>query len=179
MQVSPWPERDGELGALWAEGHSTLEIGRRMNITKNSVVGRAHRLGLTARPSPIMRGDPLTPPRPPKPRRAKGATLPALASVSPAHVTGVAVSEAPMPAPRRTAEPPPPRRIPARARGTGGAKLCCWPLGDPKDREHFRFCNADADDGMPYCPGHRAIAYLRVRDTSEDAPAGWVPGVPR
>ena len=51
---SPWtPERDGELLGLWDEGHSTSEIGRRMGITKNAVIGRAHRLMLPARPSPI------------------------------------------------------------------------------------------------------------------------------
>ena len=28
------------LRALWAEGHSTAEIGRRMNVSKNAVVGK-------------------------------------------------------------------------------------------------------------------------------------------
>ena len=44
-----------QLRALWAEGHSTAEIGRRMGISKNAVVGKAHRLNLPARPSPIRR----------------------------------------------------------------------------------------------------------------------------
>ncbi|MBR0657317.1 GcrA family cell cycle regulator, partial [Plastoroseomonas arctica] len=43
------------LQALWAEGHSTAEIGRRMGVSKNAVVGKAHRLNLSARPSPIRR----------------------------------------------------------------------------------------------------------------------------
>uniref|UniRef100_UPI001F17305C GcrA family cell cycle regulator n=1 Tax=Roseomonas sp. 18066 TaxID=2681412 RepID=UPI001F17305C len=43
------------LRALWAEGHSTAEIGRRMGISKNAVVGKAHRLNLPPRPSPIRR----------------------------------------------------------------------------------------------------------------------------
>ena len=46
------------LKALWAEGHSTAEIGRRMGVSKNAVVGKAHRLSLEARPSPIRRGVP-------------------------------------------------------------------------------------------------------------------------
>ncbi len=46
------------LQALWAEGHSTAEIGRRMGVTKNAVVGKAHRLSLEARPSPIRRSEP-------------------------------------------------------------------------------------------------------------------------
>ncbi len=27
---------------LWDEGHSTAEIGRRMGVTKNAIVGKAH-----------------------------------------------------------------------------------------------------------------------------------------
>jgi GcrA cell cycle regulator len=41
------------LAALWAEGHSTAEIGRRLGVSKNAVVGKAHRLSLTPRPSPV------------------------------------------------------------------------------------------------------------------------------
>ena len=36
------------LRALWDEGHSTAEIGRRLGISKNAVVGKAHRLDLPA-----------------------------------------------------------------------------------------------------------------------------------
>ncbi|WP_239451492.1 GcrA family cell cycle regulator, partial [Elioraea rosea] len=55
------------LRQLWAEGLSTAEIGRRMGISKNAVVGKAHRLNLAARPSPIRRvpGQPV-PPRAPR-----------------------------------------------------------------------------------------------------------------
>ena len=41
------------LQTLWQEGLSTAEIGRQLSITKNAVVGKAHRLGLPPRPSPI------------------------------------------------------------------------------------------------------------------------------
>lgn len=43
------------LRDLWAEGHSTAEIGRRLGVSKNAIVGKAHRLELDARPSPIRR----------------------------------------------------------------------------------------------------------------------------
>ncbi len=43
------------LRALWDQGLSTAEIGRRLGVTKNAVVGKAHRLVLSARPSPIRR----------------------------------------------------------------------------------------------------------------------------
>ena len=45
-----------ELRQLWSEGHSTAEIGRRIGISKNAVVGKAHRLDLPTRPSPIRTG---------------------------------------------------------------------------------------------------------------------------
>jgi GcrA cell cycle regulator len=46
-----------ELRKLWAEGLSTRRIGERMGISKNAVVGKAHRLGLPERESPVLRGD--------------------------------------------------------------------------------------------------------------------------
>ena len=46
-------ETIAHLRTLWTEGHSTAAIGRRMNTSKNSVVGKAHRLNLPPRPSPI------------------------------------------------------------------------------------------------------------------------------
>ena len=50
-------ERIAELKRLWAAGTPTAEIGRRLGVSKNAVVGKAHRLGLAARPSPIKRND--------------------------------------------------------------------------------------------------------------------------
>lgn len=47
------------LQDLWKEGLSTAEIGRQLSITKNAVVGKAHRLGLPPRPSPIRATPPL------------------------------------------------------------------------------------------------------------------------
>jgi hypothetical protein len=38
---------------------------------------------------------------------------------------------------------------------------CCWPLGDPRDRD-FHFCAAPAVE-PPYCTHHRALAYLAPR----------------
>jgi GcrA cell cycle regulator len=52
-----WTEETiSRLRSLWQEGLSTAEIGRRMSITKNAVVGKAHRLTLPPRPSPIRKG---------------------------------------------------------------------------------------------------------------------------
>jgi GcrA cell cycle regulator len=54
------PDLISQLGALWRQGLSTAEIGRRLGVTKNAVVGKAHRLALDPRPSPLK--------RPPAPR---------------------------------------------------------------------------------------------------------------
>ena len=57
-------ERVSELHKLWATGASTAEIGRRLGVSKNAVVGKAHRSGLAPRPSPIRRRPAAPPPRP-------------------------------------------------------------------------------------------------------------------
>ncbi len=43
------------LRTFWAEGHATAEIGRRLGVSKNIIIGKAHRLDFTARPSPFRR----------------------------------------------------------------------------------------------------------------------------
>ena len=55
-----------ELKRLWDEGVTTGEIGRRLNISKNSIVGKVHRLGLSGRPSPIKKKSDTTTPAPKK-----------------------------------------------------------------------------------------------------------------
>ena len=84
------------LRTLWAEGHSTAEIGRRLGVSKNAIVGKAHRLDLTARPSPIRR-DPTAQDaaRQAPTRRLEGSTLPPLAS-----------TDAPIPVVAAIIEPP-------------------------------------------------------------------------
>lgn len=97
------PDRVSVLQKLWDEGKSTAEIGRQLGVTKNAVVGKAHRMGLPSRPSPISR------------RRLK------------------AVMASPLPKPafrpmQRPSEPEPDYL----ARGKGRGK-CQWPIGDPRE----------------------------------------------
>lgn len=146
----------GMLRTLWAEGHTTAEIGRRMGLTKNAVIGKAHRLQLPKRPSPIRRGGT---PRPRAPARVRRPTLPPLASVTNPTI--------PMPASASTRRPSVPsveRRtpVPTPIRPYAGAsgKPCCWPLGEP-GQPGFRFCEAGSAPGRPYCPEHADVAYVR------------------
>ena len=150
------------LRTLWAEGVSTAEIGRRLGVSKNAVVGKAHRLLLAARPSPIRRGVKIKAPRPAPVRRLVGPTLPTMAPAS--------VERPPVVAP----PPPPPAPSPApvlRAvhRAPGGRLVaCCWPIGEPGTRS-FHFCDAESLPGKPYCAPHAALAYVKVKDRREEA----------
>lgn len=45
-----WPQhRVDTLTHFWHEGLSASEIGRKMRVTRNTVIGKAHRIGLPAR----------------------------------------------------------------------------------------------------------------------------------
>jgi GcrA cell cycle regulator len=146
-----WTEEAiAKLRSLWAEGLSTAEIGRRLNISKNAVVGKAHRLNLSPRPSPIRRNDgPGATPRPVVPKRTQGPTLPPLSAASAAPVPSL-------------------RAIMPVQKYSQRATPCCWPIGEP-GKPSFHFCNAESVAGKPYCESHAAIAYVRVRDRREDA----------
>jgi GcrA cell cycle regulator len=50
----------------------------------------------------------------------------------------------------------------------GRITTCCWPIGEPGTAS-FRFCDAHAVSGKPYCDAHAQIAYVKVRDRREDA----------
>ncbi|GGJ39996.1 GcrA family cell cycle regulator [Neoroseomonas lacus] len=149
------------LKALWAEGHSTAEIGRRMGISKNAVVGKAHRLNLPARPSPIRRDAvprPAPVPRAPRPMPVARQLPPPMLRAAPVAVAPVvaAVPAAPVV-----------RAFPA-ARPRFGSRSCCWPIGEP-GTSGFSFCGGEPMAGKPYCTEHAALAYVKPRDRREDA----------
>jgi len=52
------PERKEDLALMWNEGIETRIIGKALGATKNAVIGKAHRMRLTPRPSPIVRNAP-------------------------------------------------------------------------------------------------------------------------
>ncbi|WRH87295.1 GcrA family cell cycle regulator [Nguyenibacter sp. L1] len=85
-----WTEETiARLRELWQQGLSTAEIGRQLAVTKNAVVGKAHRLGLQSRPSPIRR--PAAPARATESRgmesKPVAAAAPASAAAPTANVT--------------------------------------------------------------------------------------------
>jgi GcrA cell cycle regulator len=184
-----WDEETiARLRALWADGHSTAEIGRRMGVSKNAVVGKAHRLNLPPRPSPIRRDRAGLRPRPVAVRRIFGPTLPPLLGTEqPAAPVVIAAVEAECVPANETSRVLAPEHVrvgqmvPARPAAVVSAAVravppprsmrlvaCCWPIGEPGTKS-FRFCDDDALPGKPYCAEHAQLAYVKVRDRREEA----------
>ncbi len=126
-------ETIARLRGLWTEGHSTAEIGRRLGVSKNAVVGKAHRLDLEARPSPIRPSSGGPRPRPPA-RRGAGPTLPPLASTGSPFAASVRLAARPVAAPRPPVPAPAPR-LQAVVPRYGRVITCCWPLGRARNQE--------------------------------------------
>ena len=153
--ISPWTsERIQSLIALWNEGLTTSEIGRRLGITKNAVVGKVHRLGLKKRASPI-RSRGITTQRAPQPARSE-TRAPQPAS-----------SEAPRPSADVVAAPPVRKRTgPVVLLDALKPGMCSWPIGEP-GTESFHFCAEDIVPERPYCLEHCEKAYVKsVRRTA-------------
>lgn len=169
------------LRDLWTQGLSTAEIGRRLGVSKNAIVGKAHRLELDARPSPIRRdGVKASAERPlPFPRMA-GPTLPPLASAEVQFPTSLPSNVQPLRSPAiagpRPAIVSPPAVLPATRQVMPSAPMqtrrsapsCCWPIGEPGTKA-FRFCDDTSLAGKPYCDQHAKLAYVKIRDRRDDA----------
>ncbi|WP_130731420.1 GcrA family cell cycle regulator [Komagataeibacter xylinus] len=164
-----WTEETiARLRDLWQQGLSTAEIGRQLSVTKNAVVGKAHRLGLKPRPSPIRRAAKATPPADAATQAAPVAPPAAVApkkEAAPAPVVAAAPApeKAPAPvkatvaapepkaaAPAPVAEPAPeapaarPARAPARA-----ARSALRPVSEPRRRSSQSCCWPLGDPGTP------------------------------
>ena len=141
-------ERVSTLKKLWLDGLSASQIAKQLGgVTRNAVIGKVHRLGLSGRAAPSKPARPTF--KAPRPAR------PAAAPAAPRRVAEqtVPVAAAPSPSPVRYVEEAP---------GTAtvltlGAHMCKWPIGDPSS-DSFTFCGRRQDEG-PYCVEHARIAY--------------------
>lgn len=148
-------ERVAMLKQLWGEGKTAAEIAKLLGgVTRNAVIGKAHRLKLSGRVSPIQQNT--------RPETIVHRISARLAGAGGAQGSGEA--RAPMRALARELETPIPPRV-EEFKGGKGVKLadlkermCRWPIGDPKD-EKFGFCGCEALPELPYCEHHAKIAY--------------------
>jgi GcrA cell cycle regulator len=169
-EVVTWTEdRIEQLRKLWEQGLSASAIGRQLGVSKNAVVGKAHRLKLPARPSPIRKGA-----RPPVRRMAalpKPFALPVRRHHAKPSQALAALSEKPeapaAPAAEVRSAPPVGPVLPTR-RVARGIKACLWPIGDPGE-SNFHFCGAEVVPGKSYCGEHCQRAYIHKSRADSEA----------
>ncbi|MDE2364611.1 MAG: GcrA cell cycle regulator [Hyphomicrobiales bacterium] len=158
-------ERVEMLRKLWSEGLSASQIASELSngITRNAVIGKVHRLGLSGRAKAPSQATPR--PRPTKTIRSPSAPR--------SHAPIVRGNLAFALAPRILEAAPQPKAmleevvIPMSERVTImelRESMCRWPMGDPSTPE-FRYCGADAPIGEgPYCKYHARVAYQPAQD---------------
>ena len=149
-----WTEDRVEvLKKLWAEGHSASQIAKQLGgVTRNAVIGKVHRLGLSGRATPSR---PVK--RPPRLARPKPKVLPDGTVKVPA--SAKADQLRPSEKNAMLAALPPLEQEDGKAATilTIRDSMCKWPIGDPAD-PNFAFCGRKAVDG-PYCAEHAALAF--------------------
>ncbi len=147
-------ERASSLTKLWLDGLSASEIAKQLGgVSRNAVIGKVHRLGLSGRTSPSQPTRPAF--KAPRPARSAGQTMPsAPRRVTPAKApsASVPVAAAPAPLPAFRHEEPGSATV-----LTVGAHMCKWPIGDPSS-DGFTFCGRRSSEG-PYCVDHTRVAY--------------------
>jgi GcrA cell cycle regulator len=152
-------ERVELLKKLWTDGLSASQIaGELGGVTRNAVIGKVHRLGLSGRAK--------SPSSSSTPRARKVAPRPAVTrpAMTTGHVRGntalapqMREEVAYMPVVRHEEEVvvAMSRRVQIMELREG---MCKWPMGDPQSSE-FVYCGADCGFGKTYCTHHANIAY--------------------
>ncbi|MEZ5774907.1 MAG: GcrA family cell cycle regulator [Hyphomicrobiaceae bacterium] len=161
-------ERVEMLKKLWSEGLSASQIASRLGeVTRNAVIGKVHRLGLSGRATTsriktmrprksvarAKRHRPVRFPQTPGvPRRDPFAEMVAEGALEPVFRQ---VEELVIPLEER------------KTIQTLKECNCRWPIGDPQ-AEDFHFCGRDKEPGRPYCSFHAARAYQPVQPRRRD-----------
>lgn len=147
------------LTKLWAEGLSASQIAKQLGgVTRNAVIGKVHRLGLSGRAKP-SRPAAIRTSKPSAPR-----TRTTTRSTTKTVTTTARAARPTTPTPK----PPPPVEAKPLANGeyatimTIRDHMCKWPIGDPS-KSDFRFCGRKTDPATPYCEAHSSVAYQPSR----------------
>jgi GcrA cell cycle regulator len=193
-------ERIAQLKQYWEEGRSASQIAELLGegLSRNAVIGKAHRLGLASRPSPLKTGEAKAEPRAPKAEPKASAPKPAPPRPAPQPAPAPAPFVVQAETPARPALPPVAQpdageapAVAARSapRPKGGRvtlldlndRICKWPIGHP-DEPDFHFCGKPVNPGFPYCSEHCLVAY-QAQMPRRDRPAGpsrpFGPNLPR
>ena len=181
-------ERVETLKRMWAEGASASQIAKELgSVTRNAVIGKVHRLGLSNRVMPGPEAEEAADPV--APDDEDDAVEPELdlppAPEAPAEAPEEAddeEDEAPAPIPFRrpiipAGQPLPPQpslneispealakvtEVEKTARRLTlmelTEKTCKWPVGDPAT-PNFWFCGLPVQVGKPYCEAHVGVAF--------------------
>jgi GcrA cell cycle regulator len=144
-------ERVQQLRHYVTAGLSCSQIAAEIGVTRNSVIGKIHRLGLSPAGRPGRRPASLaqrmrTAPAPTRRRETRIARLLRAVAAGPNVVPFPTTIEVPV-------ESAPRCSLLDLASGR-----CRWPLSDP-GKADFGFCGSDAIAGISYCAGHARIAY--------------------
>jgi GcrA cell cycle regulator len=154
-------ERVELLKKLWADGLSASQIAAELGgITRNAVIGKVHRLGLSGRAKSVSSAAP-------RPRKPRAPSHPA--SMFRTHG---ATALKPMSMPDFDIEPLIEREVrpllePVSSENVTIMELreamCRWPIGDPGNSE-FRFCGSQSNSSSSYCEYHAQLAYQPATD---------------
>ncbi len=152
-------DRVERLKKLWADGLSASQIAAELGgITRNAVIGKVHRLGLSGRAksggtSSASRVKRARAPSYNRPRRPSGGSVGNLA-------LSYHVDEMPATNPRLRAMDE--NVVVPMSKKLTLVELnedtCKWPSGDPAT-DDFHFCGHSVREGGPYCEFHAGVAF--------------------
>ncbi len=148
-------DRVATLTKLWADGLSASQIAAELGgVTRNAVIGKVHRLGLSGRAKPASTSA----------RKMKTATHSSSTYNSRPRALRTNGGRTPPSAPvRPTIEDIPVPECKKIDLVDLTDKTCKWPHGDPATND-FHFCGNAPKDEAPYCEYHCRMAYQTVTD---------------
>ncbi len=145
-------ERVETLKKLWGDGLSASQIAAELGgITRNAVIGKVHRLGLSGRAKSATSAAPR--PRKPRSQHMLRVSRPAMRG----NTALAQAFEYEVEAEPELVE----NIIPLGQRRTLlelNEDTCRWPIGDPGSAD-FYFCGGQAPTAGPYCAYHSRLAY--------------------
>ncbi|HZC57647.1 MAG TPA: GcrA family cell cycle regulator [Xanthobacteraceae bacterium] len=157
MTIATWtPERVEQLRTCIATGLTCSEIAAEIGVTRNSVIGKIHRLGLS--PGRPVSGSVSGPAREhaPRARRSRPSSQRQLLRLifadraSPDRATNADLTNVAATASVESTRPCSLLEL--------AACKCRWPMSNGSATA-FVFCGNEAVGGLPYCAGHARMAY--------------------